>query len=284
MAKGPNTGKKPRRSIVKRTCYAALCAALLLLTGLAVAQDVHSQSLTARSVGPDVIKTPPGAPKYCKPCLFYGGDFDTSDSNAGGLANETDLIITGSPYGAATFTPVKVPAGKTWTVTGLFTNSFNNIGETPLIDPATSYWEIRSGLNPKKDGTAGKLVAKGTTKATYKPTGRDSGFEATDLVKGIKYKKKAITLAGGKEYWFTVVSNCTNSSDSTCSAGIRYFLSDIEDAKAINAFGPKEPVDQSEFNSPTFGFAYVNTEEVCNGSGIGCDRFSAGILGTAAAK
>lgn len=262
-------------------CFTAFCAALMLLTGLAVAQDIHGQGLTARSLGPDVInRTPPGAPSYCRPCLFYGGDFDTSDSNAGGLSNETDLIITGSPYGGATFTPVRVPLGKTWTVTGLFTNSFNNVGLAPVIDPTKSYWEIRSGLNPKKDGTKGKLVAKGTSKATYVATGRDSGFEATDLVKNLKFKGAAITLKGGTEYWFTVVSPCTNANDSNCAAGIRYFLSNVEDAKPINAFGPKEPNDQAEFNSAFFGITYANTVGICNGSGIGCDRFSAGILGT----
>ena len=42
------------------------------------------------------------------------------------LANETDAIVGGSPYGAATFDNFTV-SGSTWHVTGLFTNNLTRV-------------------------------------------------------------------------------------------------------------------------------------------------------------
>jgi hypothetical protein len=100
---------------------------------------------------PHQTPTPPG---YCKPCLFYAGDFDGLASDANGLANEVDLIVS---TGAAVYTPFIVPKGKTWMVTGLFTsNIFTDYAGT--IDPKIIPYEVRKGL-PKAGGNGGSLSA-----------------------------------------------------------------------------------------------------------------------------
>src|ERR1700693_4511105 len=93
----------------------------------------------------------PTPPSYCKPCLFYAGDFDSNASDANGLANEVDAIVS---TGAAVYAPFIVPKGKTWTVTGLFTNNFMS---SNTIDPPIIPYEIRKGI-PKAGGDGGQLV------------------------------------------------------------------------------------------------------------------------------
>jgi len=91
--------------------------------------------------------TPPG---YCRPCLFYAGDFDSDASDANGLANEFDTTVS---TGAVAYAPFIVPKGETWTVTGLFTDNFLSI---QLLDPVTIPYEIRKGI-PRAGGNGGTL-------------------------------------------------------------------------------------------------------------------------------
>src|SRR5208283_5008537 len=107
----------------------------------------------------------PTPPTFCKPCLFYAGDFDSTASDANGLANEVDVIVS---TGAATYTPFIVPKGKTWTVTGLFTDNFMLSGA--YVDPKISPYEIRKSI-PKAGGSGGKLVCHGTGATTLVDTG-----------------------------------------------------------------------------------------------------------------
>src|ERR1019366_4472820 len=97
---------------------------------------------------------------------FYGGDFDVTNPNANGLANETDITVGGSPYGSAVYQ--NFVAGSAITVTELFTNDLMSLA--PL--PTSAYWEIRSGVSL---GTGGTLIASGLATDTVTTTGR-SGF------------------------------------------------------------------------------------------------------------
>jgi hypothetical protein len=275
--------------VKKLLCSTALCAALMLLTGLASAQDIHAQNPAAQApYDLSVSHNPPGIPPYCHPCLFYGGDIDPSQTNAGGLYSGTTLTDIGTPYGSATYANFVVPKGKTWTVTGLFINNFNLVGATK-IDPQTSYWEIRTKI-PSSGGKPGVLVAKGTNKATFTSTGRLGGIEFTDLVKGLKYKAKPIVLTGGTKgttYWMTVVPRCTNAKDSQCTAfsssSPSYVESNSEANPPINATKPYEKVQGGFFNSPTYFKVSWDTptQAGCGpGAAVGCDRWSAGVIGT----
>jgi len=209
------------------------------------------------------------APSYCKPCLAYGGDFDPNDPNANGLAN-WNTVVAGE---AEVWVPFVVPAGKTATVTGMFVNTLATIG---VIDPATTPWSIQARIKP---GTPGKIIASGTATATINPTGRN-GFGLNEYTVLVKLDK-GVTLKGDGQtaYWFDLVPQCTNGSDNNCNAGAIYYESDTEAVRA-NHGGLSEPNDLSYFNSAFFGVTYLNTDPQSGGcNGIGCDRFSMGLLG-----
>jgi len=177
---------------------------------------------------------------------FYSGDFDPNNGNANGLANETDGIVSGSPYGAATFENFVV--GSNITVSGLFTNNLSQ------LTPATGYWEIRSGVS---EGNGGTLIASGDGAVTNNPTGR-SGFGYTEyqnLVSGL-----SVSLAPGT-YWYAVVPEC-----STCFG--RSFNSNTF---GLNQVGTNN-LNQQFWNSSFFGANYTNA----NNEGV-FQAFSGGV-------
>jgi len=206
----------------------------------------------------------PTEPSYCKPCLFYAGDFDSNASDANGLANEFDVTISS---GAAVYAPFIVPKGKTWRVLGLFTDNFMS---TQTLDPATSPYEIRKGI-PAAGGSGGKLVCHGTLPATAIPTGlMGFGFNVYAVsVKGIR----KCWLKEGK-YWASVVPFCTNPNDSDCTNGWRSFETNDDGAMA-NHVGKPEPANMSFFNSVFFGATWSPSSNFQSSS-----RFSDGVIGT----
>ena len=77
-----------------------------------------------------------------------------------------------------------------------------------------------------------------------------------------------------------VVPICTNTADPYCD-GV-FFESDVEyiNTTPTNAFGPAETVDASFFDSPYFGLSFDPANGVVGAcGGLGCDAFSAGVLG-----
>jgi len=186
-------------------------------------------------------------------CLFYGGDFDPNNPNANGLANETDAIVGGDPYGAATYQNFVV-GGQGWNITGLFTNNLST------LTPSSGYWEIRKGVS---EGNGGTLIASGTESGgnfSQTPTGR-SGFgytEYTDLVTGLN-----VNLPSGM-YWLATVPTCP-----TCNG--RSFNSNS--LEGLNAVGTQVSDDQF-WNSSFF-------DEFTNADNLGVfPTFSSGVLGT----
>jgi len=213
-------------------------------------------------------------------CLFYGGDFaydPLGSTVANGVANENNTFVSGIPYGAAVWVPFTVPAGETWEVTGLFTNNLSAYGvldQAPTEPYSAATWSINEGVEP---GLAGTVVASGTSAATSTPTGR-FGFgllEYTVQVTGLSF-----TLTPGT-YWLSVVPLCTNTADPYC--GGVFFLSDVEyiNSPAAQAFGPAEPADAAFLDSTYFGLSFDPTNGPLGAcGGLGCDSFSAGVLGT----
>jgi hypothetical protein len=209
--------------------------------------------LQASAFGQDTKS--PNPPGYCKPCLFYGGDFSNS-ATAAGIANEEDILVKKSEV----LVPFDVPTAQQWEAVGLFTNDFSSVS---LIDPAKAAWSISTGVT---QGSCGTPLTSGNSRATFKPTGR-SAFglnEYTTLV-----KIKGVQLPPGR-YWLATVPECTNTANCTSA---RYFASDFV-GKPLDPFGPPEPCNQSYWTSKTFG------ENCTRITGKGCNRFSAGVLGT----
>jgi len=221
------------------------------------------------------VTHPQSRPAYCKPCLFYGGDFDTSSPAADTFANE-NILPGGSATLSQIYSPFEVPAGETWKVTGLFVNS---IAYPTKLDPATTPWEIRTGI-PQAGGNGGTLVASGKARATMNATGRNLGGvpEYTILVSW----KTPVVLQPGI-YWENVTPQCTNPNNSQCTAqGFTGFLeSDMETMYGFNGYGPAEPWQDSFWNAPDFGLTWANTYQVHLQRGEpGGDAFSAGVIGT----
>ncbi len=173
-------------------------------------------------------------------CNFYGGDLDLNDPNQNGLANENDAIVGGSPYGAATYQNfiVKNPV----TVGGLATNNLSG------LNPATAYWEIRSGVS---EGNGGTLIASGTGATSNQATGRsDFGFtEYTNFVGGL-----SVSLGAGT-YWMAVVPQDPSNAN-------RSFNSNTD---GLNSLGTQN-INNQYFNSAFFGanFTNANNEGVFN--------------------
>ena len=167
---------------------------------------------------------------------FYGGQFDPTDQNANGLANESTATFGGDPYGAAVYQ--NFYAESNITVSGLFTNNLSN------FTPASGYWEIRSGVS---EDNGGRLVASGTGAVTNTPTGRffKGDYEYTNIVSGL-----SVSLATN-QYWFAMVPVCT-----TCQG----------EAFNTNTFGlysiGKSDLNQEYFTTPN-GPYFTNANNVC---------------------
>jgi hypothetical protein len=276
----------------KTACSVALVAALTLFVRSAPAQNYKATPKPAISdYGPFKATTTTKSPATAEAvpagkcgnplgdCLFYGGDFlfDPLSANvANGLSNEDTNEVGGTPYGAATWVPFTVPAGQTWVVRGLFTNNESNFGildQGPTEPVSAAYWAVNENIQP---GSAGTTVASGTSAATITPTGRGAFdlFEYTVQVKGLSFN-----LTPG-QYWMTVVPLCTNTSDPYCDEV--FFLSDVEyiNVTPTNASGVPESTDAAFFDSPFFGLTFDPTNGPLGAcAGIGCDAFSAGVLG-----
>jgi hypothetical protein len=193
----------------------------------------------------------------CPNCYFYGGDFDVNDPNANGLANENDAIVSGNPYGAATYQNFVVNGGVT--VSGLFTNDFMDASlvASPTAkgsSTTTAYWEIRSGVS---EGNGGTLLASGSGPDTVTPTGL-SGF-------GYLIYKNAVAASADLSdgtYWFAVVPLCTTCNGRSWNAN----------TFGLNSVGTEIP-DQQFWNSEFFGANFTNA----NNDGV-FQTFSSGVL------
>jgi hypothetical protein len=289
-------GVKPLKGGVSKTmrkttiCSVALVAAAILFVQSALAQNHKTPKpaisdygpFTGEVTRPATVHQPAVTGTCGNPagkCLFYGGDFDYNPLGANvanGLANENTTLVGGTPYGAATWVPFTVPKGKTWNVTGLFTNNMSSYGvldESPTQPISSAWWSINEGLEP---GSGGTVLASGVAAATIAPTGRAAFdfLEYTVQVTGL-----SVTLTAGT-YWMAVVPQCTNTSDPYCLG--EFFLNDVEyiNGPPKNAFGPAEPMDASFLDAAYFGLSFDPTNgELGAAAGIGGDAFSAGVLG-----
>jgi len=183
-------------------------------------------------------------------CLFYAGDLDLNDPNQNGLANENDAIVSGSPYGAATYQNFTLSSNST--ATGLFSNNLSG------LNPTTAYWEIRTGVS---EGNGGTLIASGTGATSNVATGRsDFGFiEYRNEVDGL-----SVALNGGTQYWMAVVPQDVNNPN-------RSFNSNTD---GLNSVG-SQVNNQQFFNSAFFGANFTNA----NSHGT-FPAFSQGVVGT----
>jgi hypothetical protein len=241
---------------------------IFCLSGIAQGQQVY------RGVAqPGALPVGTEEPCIFNSCLMYAGDFDANGQNPEGLwnANNTSFGILGSIY-----IPITIPKkfkgakGKTdWNVQGLFVNELMEDNGFGVFVPSVS-WSIVQGVADGGNPTGGqvKTICSGTGVPTVTPTGRFAFglVEQTILITGIN-----CPILENGSYWMTLVPTTPNLA----------FLSDVEDNSPLNVQGPgSEPADLSFFVSQSFGFpTFTNTTTACGG--IGCDSFSAGVVGSA---
>jgi hypothetical protein len=267
---------------VKNTfCFTALGAALMLLSSLSAAQNVPLFNVHSMESGEDAHPIHPtlGPPKYCSPCLFYGGDWNNPDPNWESLAD-----FDGQIYKAAMYTPFSVPRGKTWIVTAIFANvGFFGFSK---MDPAKAEWSINSGMH---SGSPGKVIASGKTQGTAKPTGRKASTGRGEMIEYTVAVKlpKAVKLTGGKTYWESVVPPCNNTHDRACQFAAAYETDTFDNThkkQGAHAFGPKQPLGLAFDNAPYFDAHYYPINPAfCIADylpGYACNYWSAGVIGT----
>ena len=226
------------------------------------AAAARKSTTASTSVTASAPKATPAEPP-CNPCLFYGGDIDAANPNTDGLFN--GVTEASGPVDGTVYVPFTV-TGYVWNVTGLFVNVLSDQG---ILDPMLATWGINKGM---ATGVSGAVVAAGNHPATITPTGR-TGLSFTEYTVEVKCLTP-LHLSPGT-YWMSVVPQCTNANDAGCAELM--FLSSVEDVVPPNAFGPIEPADLSYFNSSFFGVSYQPAQN----NGVGLDRFSAGVIGTA---
>jgi hypothetical protein len=184
-----------------------------------------------------------GPPALCKPCLFYGGDFDEGDPNSYGLLNENTLVYPNtSTYGA-----VRVTEGHEILAEGfLFQIDFES---DVKLDPNGVTWEVRTGV---REGNGGTVIDSGRAHVQMQPTGR--------IVNGPEYTV-AVTLRTpidlpADTYWFNITPPCVNERDSICKTN-EYAVSNT--TQQVNSLrGELQPVGEIFVNSEYFGYDWAN--------------------------
>jgi hypothetical protein len=228
---------------VKTTlCAVALVVALSLTAVAATKKPAPSQHLagTAGPAEPFKDSPSPAPPSLCHPCLFYGGDINTSDLNAAGMSDENTLLILG---GSSTYAAVNIPV--TSTVYGILFN----IQADAAFDPLTATYDIRTGVS---EGNGGTSIASGSGAAVVQATGRNF-LGLNEYTVSVSWSP-AVTLTPG-EYWFNTTPQCLNTLDGSCNV-FRQFVSNSQITN--NLRGSWQPIHEMFLNSTFFGFTWAN--------------------------
>lgn len=247
-----------------------LAVALVMTLGLvAAAQPTKKPALSQHRAGDPSAQLPaftgvPSPPPLCSPCLFYGGDLDTTNANAAGMSNENTLLILG---GSSTYAEVDIPAGTTVQVKGIL---FNEQADA-AFDPMTASYDIRTGVS---EGDGGTSIASGTVDISVAATGNNFlGLNEYSLVAQFA----TVTLTPGA-YWVNVTPNCTNTLDGSCSV-YRQFVSNTT-GRANSLHESWQPAHEMFLNSSYFGFTWANWCDSALGfNPAQCGYTSFGLLG-----
>ena len=231
---------------MKATLFAF--ALVITLSLSAMAQQQHKKPPVAQtqtghpSAKPQPKGTPTAVPPpSCSPCLFYGGDLNTSDANAAGLSDENTLLIPGSQ----TYAAVNIPAGANASVTGILFN----VQASTAFDPFTATYDIRQGVS---EGNGGTSVASGSGTIAVSQTGRNF-IGLNEYTVTVTFP--SVTLVPG-EYWFNVEPSCTNTLDGSCSVFRMFASNTTQETNAVN--GSWQANNGMFLNSSFFGFTWAN--------------------------
>lgn len=243
---------------------------IAMLASLASTQDGRvTPALTARD-NPQAVSAQPSTEPvmqhtasadlpFCPPktCLYYAGDFDSTDSNANGLFNANF-----PPEGLDAQAWVGVRPPKAATVTGA---TFNQLFTAGFVGTNPTPFQTQVGITV---GNAGTIVCNSTGNATLKQYG-ESDFGLVQYSYTIKRLKQVCKIAKPtKQYPSTYVNLLPTSS-----SGYGY-VTNVEDAKPKNHRGWKNDLDDCYINCETCEFQY----QACNDEGS-FDELSIALTG-----
>ena len=129
--------------------------------------------------------------------LFYGGDTNYFFQNFAWDAYSEQNSITGGDY--RFFDNVSVPAGETWTVTGMFAH----VGDPASSSSLNANWFIATGVTAASMGTP---VASGTNApGTLSDVGVGALLNGNITSEKLTINLGApVVLSGGQTYWFAL--------------------------------------------------------------------------------
>lgn len=208
-----------------------------------------------------------GPPPLCKPCFFYGGDFDGHDKDQEVFFNEYTLS-----YEANTYSAITIPKGRSALIEGIL---FQVMEVTPP-NPKGAQWDIRVKVD---QGGGGTSIASGQGPVIMQPTGRffNQYYEYTTVVK----INPAVQINGGNDfhgtrYWFNLAPVCENP---TPACGSDQYVVSNTPHRANGFRAALQQGDEIFINFPQMG---LNWENVCTAYGLGgnqCALLSFGLMG-----
>jgi hypothetical protein len=190
-------------------------------------------------------------PPFCPPrtCLYYAGDFSSTDSDSNGLFNINDegASIEGQVW-------VGVKPDQDVSVTGatfvqVFVAGGVGTNPTPFV--------VQLGT---KLGQAGKTICSTSGTATESVYIGNESFNMYAYT--IKKLSKSCELKKGKTYYVNLLPTFEDNYG---------YLLNVEDTKPQNHHGWKNDLNHCYFNSEYYGSDYVT----CNSLGIGIRGFTA---------
>ena len=204
----------------------------------AIGQRVVSPAIPGRPplMAPDWQPNPPSLP-FCPPktCLYYAGDFESSESAADALfnANDTGLSLEGQAWVGVKPTRVALVTGSTFNE--LFTAGF--AGTNPAV------FQTQTGITT---GNPGKLICETSGNATLTVYG-ESDFGLVQSSYTVKKLKKACKVQAGSKGATYV--NLLPASDN----GYGYLVN----TDSTNHVGWTNDADDCYFNGTAFNVEYV---------------------------
>jgi hypothetical protein len=239
------------------------------LASLAAAQDSRvPPPLTAREnvqgvsiqTAPEPATTESSANlPFCPPktCLYYAGDFDSTDSNANGLFNGND-----TNGGVEEWVWVGVKPPKAVTVTGV---TFNEFFPSGFVGGNPTPFQTMINI---VQGKGGKLVCNTSGNATLKQYG-ESDFGFIQYSYTVKKLAKPCTIAKPSKKAPSTYVNLLPTGANGYS-----YLVNVEDAKPKHHRGWKNDLDDC------YAFAYDGPQYApCTNYGA-FDEFSVALTGT----
>jgi hypothetical protein len=197
---------------------------------------------------------PPRLP-FCPPktCLYYAGDWESSDSNANGLFNSNDTAagLEGQVW-------VGVKPNRNVTVTGATFNEFFTSGFT-LTNP--TQFAVQVGIKP---GQPGKTICSTSGNAKLKVYG-EGDVDVIQYSLTVAKFSKSCRLRKDKVYYVNLLPTSSNGYG---------YVTNVEDKKPKNHYGWRNDLDDCYFNGAAFNADYVT----CNSQGA-FDELSIALTG-----